>query len=108
MKADVQRVICQAIYVTRLVSANRYDRRRLAGSVPADKRLTDFPNKSYSDAWRRWIVSLGLRINIFDIQYDFGSYLFEKLAHWVYIGQHVCIACNQLSGTHLMREMVPI
>ena len=35
--------------------------------------------------WRRWNVSLGLGINIFDIHCDFGSYLFEKLAHWIYI-----------------------
>ena len=35
----------------------------------------------------RWNVSLGLGINIFDIDIhcDFGSYLFEKLAHWIYI-----------------------
>jgi len=35
--------------------------------------------------WRRWNVSLGLGINIFDIHCDFGSYLFEKLAQCIYI-----------------------
>jgi len=34
---------------------------------------------------RRWNVSLGLGISIFDILCDFGSYLFEILAHWLYI-----------------------
>jgi len=62
---------------TRLVSASRYNRRRLAGSVPAASRLADFPNKSQNDVWRRWNVSLGLGINNFDIHCDFGSYLFE-------------------------------
>ena len=28
---------------------------------------------------------MGLRMNIFDFHCDFGSYLFEKLAHWIYI-----------------------
>jgi len=79
--SDVAPIKCSA----RLVSASRYNRRRLAGSVPAASRLADFPNKSQNDAWRGWNVSLGFGINIFDIHCDFGSYLFEKLAHWIYI-----------------------
>ena len=73
------------VLVTRLASASRYNRRRLAGSVPAAIRLADVPNKSLNDVWRRWNVFLGLGINIFDIHCDFGSDLFEKLAHWIYI-----------------------
>ena len=69
----------------RLVSASRYNRRRLAGSVPAASRLADFQNIAKNDAWRRWNVSPGLGINIFDIHGDFGSYPFEKSAHWIYI-----------------------
>ena len=46
---------------------NLYDRRRLAGSVPAVNRLNDFPNASINDvwtvdSWRRWNVSLGLEL----------------------------------------------
>jgi len=71
--------------MARLVSASRYNRRRLAGSVPAASRLAGFRNTGLNDVWRRCNVSLGLGINIFDIHCDFGSYLFEKLAHWIYI-----------------------
>ena len=46
----------QRFFSSRLVSASRYLRRRLAGYVPAANRLTDFLNKGQNDVWTRYIV----------------------------------------------------